>query len=109
MGSNHGRVWQAELATGMAHFSMKWQGSLDMAKDAGRDLKHQQSALQSEHNTQHVILSGRTVKTLCKVIICPAYQKATSCIVNTQGRFVMGHVLFAWLNDFVFSYVISYF
>ena len=31
VGSNHGRVWQAELATGMAHFSIKWQGSPDMA------------------------------------------------------------------------------
>ena len=31
VGSNHDRVWQAELDTGMAHFSIKWQGSPDMA------------------------------------------------------------------------------
>ena len=31
VGSNHGRVWQAELATGMAYFSVKWHGSPDMA------------------------------------------------------------------------------
>ena len=37
VGSNHGRVWQAELATGMAHFSIKWQGSPDMAIVAGKD------------------------------------------------------------------------
>ena len=34
--SNHGRVWQAEPATGMAHFSIKWQGSPDMAIVAGK-------------------------------------------------------------------------
>ena len=37
VGSIHGRVWQAERATGMAHFSIKWQGSHDMAIDARKE------------------------------------------------------------------------
>ena len=36
-GFNPDQVWQAELATGMTHFSIKWQGSLNIAIDARKE------------------------------------------------------------------------